>query len=71
MSDTSVESVLLPCPFCGATGRCGPDGAYYFQHESNCWIYIQNVFLMSCVSHAEIEQWNCRSTELEELGEET
>jgi len=66
MSDTSVKSILLPCPFCGANGRCGPDGAYYFQHESNCWIYNQNVFLLSCVSCKEIERWNCRSTKLEE-----
>ena len=60
------EIVPLPCPFCGAIGRCGPDSAYYFAHETNCWIYKQSGILLCCVSHDEIEWWNGRSIPLSE-----
>jgi hypothetical protein len=56
-----VHGVLLPCPFCGATGRCGPDGAYYFEHAKGCWIRSQRGTMLDCVSWEELEQWNARS----------
>lgn len=54
--------VLMPCPFCGVTGRCGPDGAYYFAHAKGCWIRSQRGTMLDCVSWEELEQWNARSS---------
>jgi hypothetical protein len=52
--------VLLPCPFCGDVGRCGPDGAYYFKHAEGCWIRSQRGMMLDCVSFEELGQWNIR-----------
>lgn len=51
---------LLPCPFCGVTGRCGPDGAYYFAHDRGCWLELQQGVMLDCVSHEELDQWSAR-----------
>ena len=51
---------LSPCPFCGVIGRCGPDGAYYFDHDRGCWIGQQQGAWLNCVSHEELGQWNTR-----------
>lgn len=56
-----MSAPVQPCPFCGATGRCGPDGAYYFQHAKGCWIRSQCGTMLDCVSSEELEQWNARS----------
>lgn len=58
------NGLLLPCPFCGAEGRIGPDAAYYFDHAKGCWIGAQVGAMLSCVSHScgELEQWNQRSS---------
>jgi hypothetical protein len=53
--------VLLPCPFCGDVGRCGPDGAFYFEHAKGCWISSQRGTMLDCVSWEELDQWNARS----------
>lgn len=61
MSAPIQPVVLLPCPFCGDVGRCGPDGAYYFEHAQKCWIRSQRGSMLNCVSWDELEQWNARN----------
>ena len=51
----------LPCPFCGVSGRMGPDAAYYFQHAEDCWLGAQSGSLLNCVSQPEIVDWNKRA----------
>lgn len=54
------EEAMFPCPFCGVSGLCGPDGAYYFQHDIKCWIMAQRGSMLDCVSWAEKDKWNSR-----------
>jgi hypothetical protein len=58
---TESQIAVLPCPFCGTDGRCGPDGAYYFEHAKGCWIKSQRGTMLDCVSWEELEQWNARN----------
>lgn len=61
LHEPSQQATPLPCPFCGAVGRMGPDAAWYFNHADNCWIGIQRGMMLDFVSWGEVERWNARA----------